>query len=235
MPREYARIGTGIWAEPSIQELNPAEQRAYLLVYTQPDLSRCGVVPYTPRRWARLAKGDSERKLRAAFHGLEQRRHVVIDEDTEELLARTYVRHDGLLTQPQVVGAMVRDFRTIHSQTISTAFLAELRRIWHLRLDDAERRGVRIALGLTENDKQRESVGVGLGPAMVQAIQAGSVQPFDQASIQGLPEALGKALARPSYPGPGPGPGSDPVTRPSDEVTTRSDEVDRAADRARAS
>ena len=231
MPRDYALIQTGFWSEPSVQNLTVDEQRAYLLAYTQPDLNRCGVLPFTLRRWAGLAKGDTPKRLRAALRTLEQRRAVLIDEDTEELFVRTYVRWDGLLAQPQVVGAMVRDFRGIRSNTLSVAFLAELRRIWHLPIKTSERRGIRIALGLVENDKQRESVGDGLASAMTQAIAAGSVEPFDRGSVQGLPEALGKALARPSYAGPGPVPnaGPDAGTRASHVVPVPAD-VDQDVD-----
>jgi hypothetical protein len=235
MPRDYGLIQTGIWSEPTVLSLTPEEQRAYLLVYTQPDLNRCGVLPYTLRRWAGLAKGDNARRLRAAFRTLEERRLLVIDEQTEELLVRTYVRWDGLLAQPQVVGAMVRDFRSIRSATLSTAFLAELRRIWHLPIKTSERRGLTIALGVVENDKQREAVGEGLARPMTQAIEQGLVEAFERGSVQGLPEGLGKALARRPGPGPGPGPYAGTATRPSDEVATRSDEVDQATDRAWAS
>lgn len=211
MAREYALIGTGIWSEESILELSPLEQHAYFVVHTQPDMSRCGVVPYTLRRWAKLSNGHSATKLRAALRGLEQRRQIVIDESTEEVLDRPYIRHDGLLRQPQVVGAMVRDFRSISSPLISTAILAELRRIWHIPgLHDSDRRGLRIALGVVENDKQQEAVGVGLSVHMTEAIAQGLVQPFHQALLQGLPEGLGKALARPSYPSPSPNASPNP-------------------------
>jgi hypothetical protein len=230
MARDYGRIGTGIWAESSIKSLSPAEQRAYLLLLTQPELSRCGVLPYTLRRWARLGAGDTPTKFRAALRGLEEGRHIVIDEDAEELLVRTYVRHDGLLTQPQVVAAMVKDFRTIRSDRVRLAFLTEVRRLWTLPLDEKERRGLRIAVGVVENDKQRESVGAGLGPAFRAALDAGFLEPFPEGCLAGLPAPFAKALARPSGPGPGPG----PITRPSDEVTPRSDEVDQATDRTRA-
>lgn len=217
MARDYALIGTGIWAEESILELSPLEQHAYFVVHTQPDMSRCGVVPYTLRRWAKLSKGHNATKLRTALRGLEQRRQIVIDEDTEEVLDRPYIRHDGLLRQPQVVGAMVRDFRSVSSPLISRAILAELRRIWHIpRLHDSDRRGLRIALGVVENDKQREAVGDGLAQAMTQAISQGFVQPYAEPLVEGLPEGLAKALARPSCPGyrvPGtsPDPNSDLV------------------------
>lgn len=236
MARDYALIGTGIWNEASVLDLTPLEQHAYFVVHTQADMSRCGVVPYTLRRWAKLSKGHSATKFRAALRGLERCRQIVIDESTEEVLDRPYIRHDGLLRQPQVVGAMVRDFRSVRSPIVSTAILAELRRIWHIPgLHDSDRRGLRIALGITENDKQREAVGPGLADAMTRAIEQGSVQPFEEALLQGLPQGLAKALARPSCPGYRvPGTDSCPATRPSDEVAPGSEEVDQPTE-ARAS
>lgn len=234
MPRDYGLVQTSIWSEMSVQCLTVEEQRAYLLVYLQPNLNRCGVVPFTLRRWAGMSQGDTPKRLRAALAGLESRRMVAIDENTEELFVRTYVRWDGLLTQPQVVGAMVRDFRTIGSPTLAVAFLDELRRIWHLPIKDGERRGLRIALGLCENDKQRESVGEGLAGPLALAIEQGLVQPFDLASLGDLPVALGHGSRAPSRSRPYPGPGPGPLTRPSDEVRERSCEVELAAERARA-
>jgi hypothetical protein len=223
MARAFAQIGTGLWAEPSIRALSRDAQRAYLLVYTQPELSRCGVLPFRLRRLAQLAPDDTPKTLRRALAQLENGRHVIVDEDAEEILVRTYVRHDGLLAQPQVVAAMVQDFDLIESEAIRLAFLAELRRIWDLpQLPDNQRKGLRLALGEHETDRYTDKIGPALAPVMQAAINAGSVPAFDPAHPAGCPLPCSQpapkahAGARAPSPAPTPSPAPAAAAGPSD-------------------
>lgn len=212
MAGSFRQIGTNIWAEESIRSLTRDQQRAYLLVYTQPELSRCGVLPFRTRRLGKLAADDSPKTLRKALAGLERTRHIVVDEDAEELFLRTFVRHDGLLAQPQVVAAMVSDYHLIESGIIRTAFLSELRRIWDLDdLPDNQRRGLRLALGEHDNDRFTDKIGLGLAPAFTAAFDAGSLPPFDPASPQGCPAPFAKAHAGARAPSPAPTPAPTPA------------------------
>lgn len=231
MARSHARLGTDIWAEDSIRNHTRDGQRAYFLVLSQPELSRCGVLPFRLKRLANLAVDDSPAKLRKAFKSLEKTRHLILDEDAEELLVRTFVRHDGLLRQPQMVAAMVTDFALIESWKIRGAFLAELRRIWdHPRTTDDDRKGLRLALGEHETDRYVDRIGPALGPSMAAAIEAGSVPPFDPGCKAGCPapfaQGRGKALAgAPARspaptPSPTPAPSSPPTGQPHDDDTT---------------
>jgi hypothetical protein len=219
MARRFAQLGTGLWSEPSIRSHKRDAQRAYLLVYTQPELSRCGVLPFRLRRLAALAHDDTPKSLRKAMAALETTRHLIVDEDAEELLVRTYVRHDGLLAQPQVVAAMVQDYDLIESSTIRTAFLAELRRIWDLPdLPANERKGLLLAFGEHETDRYLDKIGQALAPAMDAAITAGSVAPFDPASPLGCPPPWSqggrKAHAGARAPSPAPAPAPSPAPSP---------------------
>lgn len=212
--RAFARIGTDFHDEPSIRDLTTDQQWAYDVVLKRPDLSRCGVVSYTPRRWAKFANGMTEPKLRRLITHLVNTRHLVLDDDTEELLARTYVRHDGLLTQPNVVAAMVSDYRLIQSDTIRTAFLTEMRRIWDLDIEHNARGGWLLAMGhyppASDDGKVRfpdgmrdsaltalrRNIGSGLSADLTQAIQQGSVEPFHEGSEKGSPEPFREGSSR---------------------------------------
>jgi hypothetical protein len=236
--RAFARIGTDIHDEPSYRDLTAEHQWAYELVLKRPDLSRCGVVAYTPRRWAKVAKGMTEKRLKSLYTGLSETRHVVLDEDTQELLARTYVRHDGLLAQPNVVAAMVSDYQLIDSDTVRVAFLAELRRIWDLDIEANVRGGWLLAMGVypPANDDSKirfpegmrpaalealkRAIGTGLSVDMAQAIAQRSVRPFDDASEKASPEGFtegsrGRADAAPS-PAPTPSPAPVAAATPAD-------------------
>lgn len=218
MARSFAQIGTSFWSEPSIRALTRDAQRAYLLVHSQPELSRCGVLPFRLKRLAQLSIDDSPRTLRKAFTQLEKGRHFVVDEDAEEILVRTYVRHDGLLAQPNVVANMCSDYSLIASESLRIAFLAELRRIWDVDLKPAERGGWLLAVGVYPDRKGgkddprswpeamagdslarlTKAVGAGLIAPMIEAITRGQVDPFTEASPPGLPEPLANATPNPS-------------------------------------
>jgi hypothetical protein len=92
--RAEARLQVSIWSDADWLALSVDAQRAYLLVLSQPGLSLCGVIAYTPRRWATYAAGDTTERLEAAIDELEERRFVVVDRDTEELLIRSFMRRD---------------------------------------------------------------------------------------------------------------------------------------------
>lgn len=221
MPRDRrAVIGTGMWGESSIRSLTRLQQQAYSLVYTQPDVNRCGVLAYRPRYWANLSADATEEALRKDLHDLHDSRHVVLDEVDEQLLIRTYVRWDGLLTQPLVVAAMVRDFHNVTSPVIRLAFLAELRRLHDLPdLEPKERQGVALTLGAdpaelgVKNAGQvAKAIGTGLAGKLIEAISAGHVQPFTAKGLpKGLPEGIQEGLTKGLPKGPTEGLPDPPV------------------------
>lgn len=222
MARSHARIGTSIWNEPTFRALHRDAQRAYFLATSQGDLSRCGVIPFRLKRLAKFADDDTPAKLRTAFRRLEKTRHVVLDEDAEELLVRTYVRHDGLLAQPQVVAAMVGDVSLIDSPSIRLAFLQELHRIWHLDdLPDAERKGLRLAMGEHETDRYIDKLGPALSPALQAAWESGSLAPCAPGSTPPCTAPFAKALARAHAPSPSPAPTPSPSPVPSPQAAAQ--------------
>lgn len=126
MARDYAKLMVNIWADRDFQALTSAAQRAYILAVSQPGMSYCGVVSYTPKRWAGFSADTSAPKIARAVRELQDRVYVVVDPETEELLVRSFVRHDGVLDSPNLMIAMWKDFASIHSLSIREVFLFEL-------------------------------------------------------------------------------------------------------------
>lgn len=123
MSRKYAPIYTSIWLNDDFRNLTPAAQRVYFLALSQPDMSYCGVVTFTTRRWAGMSKGTTQADIQAAVRELEASRFVTVDEETEELWVRSFVRHNQVWEQPQLRKAMVRDFGVVNSRGIRRAFV----------------------------------------------------------------------------------------------------------------
>lgn len=231
MPRrEYARIGTDMPDEDSIKALDVEPQWLYDRLLLREDMSRCGVVPLRRALWAELAPNATEPKIRRWLRALEEGRHVVIDERYQELFVRTYVRHDGLLGQPNVVANMCSDFAVIASDRVRTAFLAEFRRIWDLPIQAAWRGGWLLAVGVYPAAKNGEGAWPDVLPAasierlrkalketgirgpFLDAIRQGFVDPFTEGSPEGLPEALADATPI-QTPNPSPSDEGTPLAR----------------------
>lgn len=104
MARNYAQLRSSIWQNESFKnELDVDAQWLYFVLLSQPNINTAGVLPLQERRWARFAHGMTGPRVTAALERLNTYWYVVVDEDTEEVLVRTFIRHDGLWKQPNVL------------------------------------------------------------------------------------------------------------------------------------
>lgn len=126
MARNHARIYAAIWKDPKFVALPSSAQRVYMLALSQPGVSFCGVVSYTGRRWASMAPDTDAAAIEEAVTVLEAAEFVVVDRDTEELLIRSFVKHDGVADSPNLIKAMWKDFDGIFSPLIRDVLLWNL-------------------------------------------------------------------------------------------------------------
>ncbi|MFD7861824.1 hypothetical protein [Streptomyces sp. NPDC059783] len=129
MARGHGRILTSIWEDEDFRNLDESEQRLYLFLISQPNLNHAGLLDLTLRRWSRKARGLTVGELEKRIYALEQARFIVVDDDTEELLIRSFIRNDGVWKQPKVMGAAVSGALEISSKRLQQALLAEMDRI----------------------------------------------------------------------------------------------------------
>ena len=129
MARGHGRILTSIWEDADFLTLTQEQQRLYLFLISQPNLNHAGLLPLTLRRWSRKAAGLTPTALDVLLSDLDQARFIVVDDDTEELLIRSFVRNDGVWKQPKVMGAMVSGAMEISSHRLQAALLSEVDRI----------------------------------------------------------------------------------------------------------
>lgn len=126
MARSFARLATSIWVDDDFRQRSPEAQRVYMLAFSQPTIALTGVVPYTPRRWARMANGTTTTDIEQAIAELVEHRYVIVDDDTEELLVRSFTRHDGVIRSPKTLVPMTTEYEAIESPALRQAFQAEL-------------------------------------------------------------------------------------------------------------
>lgn len=130
MARDHGRIYTRIWADPAFRALNRDPQRLYLLLISQDKLSYCGSLDLIPRRLCSLAKDEDEDSLQQALNVLEATRFVVTDYEMDEVLVRSFVRHDGLLGSPNMTKAMLKDRAAMLSDNLRQVVDNELTRAY---------------------------------------------------------------------------------------------------------
>lgn len=128
MAREYAKVFVSIWDDPDFLALSPTAQGLYFRLLTDATLSMCGVADWRPNRIAKSSVGSTASTVRAAGAELEDHQFIVTDEDTEEVLIRSFVRHDGVLKSPNMVKAMVSAWRGTGSHKIKAVVSQEIRK-----------------------------------------------------------------------------------------------------------
>jgi hypothetical protein len=129
MARSEARISVSIWDDADFLVLSSDAQRLFLFLCSQSDLAHDGVIALRERRWSKKAAGLTLAAITRALTELESARFVVIDEDAEELLVRSFIRRDKVYRQPNVLRAAADHLKSITSHRILTELAVELERI----------------------------------------------------------------------------------------------------------
>lgn len=127
--RNYAQIHTRMWSDADFVSLSAGAQRLYIVLLSQPNLNNAGIVPLQIRRWSNLAANSTIEGVKLWLKELQDAQYVVIDEDTEELLIRSFIRNDGLWKQPNVFKSALGDVVGTLSVTLRGTLRAELARI----------------------------------------------------------------------------------------------------------
>lgn len=128
MARDYARIKTSIWNDKDFLALPGDAQRLYHLIVEQPELNLCGVIRPAFPRWSRFASDTPLPKIKKAAAKLVEKKYLLVDELEDELLIRTFVRHDINLNSPNVIVGLSNAFGTTRSHTLQCTIIHELAR-----------------------------------------------------------------------------------------------------------
>lgn len=129
MARDYARVRLDIWSDSDFRRLSAQGQHLYLLLMTSPSLTYCGVTDWRPGRIAALTQGLRPEHVMAAGCELAAAHYVVIDLDTEEVLLRSFIRHDGLMKEPRMGVALAKAWAATASETIRGVVVHEMQRL----------------------------------------------------------------------------------------------------------
>lgn len=114
MSRKFGKMLCGIWNDPDWLVLSDQAMVMYSALISQYDISAAGVLPLTERRWKSYLDGGL-RAVTEALDELDDKGFLVIDEDTAEVLVRTFIKHDGRLENPTLRTSVLKAVEEIHS------------------------------------------------------------------------------------------------------------------------
>ena len=127
--RDYAKIHVGIAEDDHLESLSTDAQWLYFRVLLpDPSLNHCGVADWRPRRLTVKSRDMTLERIHAAAQELDAENFALFDEETEEVLVRSYIRNDRVLRNPNVSLALVKAYRLIASKRLKSAILTEIAR-----------------------------------------------------------------------------------------------------------
>lgn len=135
MARDRANIRTEMWADRDIRSLTIGAQHLYLLLLTHSSLSYAGVADWRPARLAAMTQGWSREGVEDSALELNQAAFIHADDETEEVVIRSFLRHDGVIKHPRLHVSMANDWATIASVEIQEFVAFELQKL-HSELPD---------------------------------------------------------------------------------------------------
>ena len=129
MAREFAKVYMSIWGNPDFTRLSVGAQRLYMFLISQPDLSRAGTITLAFNRWLSRVMDYSREELLSDLAELASTRFVVVDESTEELLVRSYIRNDDGWKSPNIMISVSAAARQVMSETLRAVIRQEVAKI----------------------------------------------------------------------------------------------------------
>lgn len=141
MPRSQAVLHFDVFE--GLDGCTDDEKLLYFALLTEQTVNQAGVGALRLTLWARRLRHSVER-VAAALAGLDARRFVFVDQNTEEILIRTLIRRDGVAGQPNLLWAAVRQAPLTRSPRLRLELAAELRRLPAQRPDTITKTGRRF-------------------------------------------------------------------------------------------
>ena len=208
--RSFAQVKISIWADDDFRALPGDAQHLYFMLLTSADLDPAGVTDWRPARIAALVADWDAATVQKAADVLAERSYLVVDDDTEEVLIRSFMRHDGLLNKPNMATAAAKAYAGCASSEIRGALLRELHR---LHVDAPDMRGWPQMADLLAV----EPPPIGFTTGSVMGSTMGSVNPSDKGSPNPDPKGSPKGCLTPT-PTPTPYIPSSPADSASDPL-----------------
>ncbi|QIN94368.1 helix-turn-helix DNA-binding domain protein [Arthrobacter phage Abba] len=124
----FAKLHDRIWLDTDWLEMSHTAQWLYEAFISR-KINRAGVADWRPKRLTGLSPTITVAGVEAAAEELAERRFVIIDEDTEEILVRSYIRNDELWKQHNLMVSAANAYTATASRLLRGVIVHELRRL----------------------------------------------------------------------------------------------------------
>lgn len=129
MARNRANIRTDMWASHEWRQLSTGAQWLYMYLLTDPTLSYVGIADWRPGRIAAKVGDADAQEIEHRAEELGAGRFVFVDPNTEEALIRSFLKHDGLLLNPNLWASIGKGFADASSEWLRGIVADEARRL----------------------------------------------------------------------------------------------------------
>ena len=153
--RQYALIHRAILDDPSWRCLTRSQQNLYLLLLPKLSTNLCGVVDWRPKKLAVNASDMTVETIEADAVVLEKKLYIVRDEDTDEVLIRSFLRNDAPLKSSKTAIAVRSSYTDTASSKLRGVIVFELQRLYKEQRDWQGWDQVRDLLDLPSIDPRR--------------------------------------------------------------------------------
>ena len=128
-PSGYVQLQRSVKIDPDFIRLSPPGQWLYFQLLL--DVNHIGVADWRPKKLMGRAETVNLEYVNIAALDLVENKFAVIDTMTEEVLIRTYMKHDGAHKQPNTCMSMLKAFSNVGSPEMRAVISHELNKIWH--------------------------------------------------------------------------------------------------------
>jgi hypothetical protein len=129
MARDYAQNRLAMWNDDHFRQLTDGAQNLYNYLLAHPTTTYAGVVDWRPARLQAVNVSWTAGRVRELGAELMREHYIVIDEDTEEAVIRSFLRWESILKSPNLTRAAVKAFKAVQSRVIRGVIAFELGRL----------------------------------------------------------------------------------------------------------
>lgn len=194
--RQYALIHRAILDDPSWRCLTRSQQNLYLLLLLKLSTNLCGVVDWRPKKLAVNASDMTVETIEADAVVLEKKLYIVRDEDTDEVLIRSFLRNDAPLKSSKTAIAVRSSYTDTASSKLRGVIVFELQRLYKEQRDWQGWDQVRDLLDLPSIDPRRiVSGGEEAVSDALKRYQESSFSPLRDTSFDTLSDGISQGVS----------------------------------------
>lgn len=129
MSRKYGKTHIKRWNSPEWRALSPIAQWLYDALVSNANLSQCGSMDWKPKIMKTLAATLTVDVLDSAMRELREGLFVILDEEVDELLIRSFIRNDVEHSNRNMMVSVVKAWDRIGSMDLKQVVIFELLRL----------------------------------------------------------------------------------------------------------